>query len=65
MDQGGVVAEEKHFIEAAADLDHPEVAQWFMVKEGASVPPFDTLVARFPFVVRNALQVLNWSHPGL
>lgn len=63
--QGGAGAQESLFIEAATDLDHPEITQWFLMKEGALVPPFDQIQAAFPAVVINTLQALNSCHPGL
>ncbi len=63
--QNGTAMAEKLFIEAATDLDHPEITQWFLTKDGALVAPFNQILIIFPFVVRNALRALSWCHPGL
>lgn len=57
-------ANEKDFVEAAADLDHPELVQWFLLHEGADEQPFREIVTAAPCVVGNTLRVLGSLHPA-
>jgi len=56
---------ESQFIEAATDLDHPELVQWFLTREGALREPYSEIRFLFPSVVDNTMLALNYFHHGI
>jgi uncharacterized protein (TIGR02646 family) len=62
---GGSNQAEAAFVEAATDLDHPELVQWFLSREGAAELPFVDVLIDFPIAAANALRALSSLHPGL